>query len=140
MELQEGAGWVLPDDQRPVRAPAPWVALLPALDPATMGWQQRAWYLGSHGPALFDRRGNAGPTVWVDGRVVGGWAQRADGEVVHRLLEDVGREAADAVASAADELATWFAGTTVKPRFPTPLQREVADVGRTPGIAVVTSF
>jgi hypothetical protein len=124
--LQEGTGRVLPDDQAPVRAADPWVALLPALDPATMGWQQRAWYLGSHGPALFDRNGNAGPTVWVDGRVVGGWAQREDGEVVHRLLEDVGHEAAGAVARAAEELTAWFAGTRVKPRFPTPLQRELS--------------
>ena len=75
--------------------PEPWVALLPALDPTIMGWVSRDWYLGPHGPTLFDRSGNPGPTVWVDGRVVGGWAQRAsDGRVVHRLLEKV--SAADA--------------------------------------------
>ena len=78
VELDDGTGWLLPDDDRVVRRPAPWVALLPSLDPTTMGWQQRAWYLGDHGPALFDRNGNAGPTVWVDGRIVGGWSQRAD--------------------------------------------------------------
>ena len=123
--LEEGSGWVRPGDEDPVRRPAPWVALLPALDPTTMGWQGRGWYLGPHGPRLFDRSGNAGPTVWVDGRIVGGWAQRPDGEVVHQLLEDVGREAAGAVDRAAADLTAWFGGTWVKPRFGTPLQREL---------------
>lgn len=123
--LDEGPGWVRPGDEDPVRRPAPWVALLPALDPTTMGWQRRGWYLGPHGTRLFDRSGNAGPTVWVDGRIVGGWAQRPDGEVVHQLLEDVGREVAGAVDRAAADLTAWFGGTWVKPRFGTPLQREL---------------
>jgi hypothetical protein len=63
--------------------------------------------------------------VWVDGRIVGGWAQRPDGEVAHRLLEDVGSEAACAVDRAAAALTAWFRGTRVKPRFGTPLQREL---------------
>jgi hypothetical protein len=119
------AGWVLPDDLEPVRTAATWVAFLPSLDPTTMGWQQRAWYLGDHGPALFDRNGNAGPTVWVDGRVVGGWAQRRSGEVVHRLLEDVGAEAAAAVRAAGSDLEAWLGPMRITPRFPTPLQKEL---------------
>ncbi|HEV7864765.1 MAG TPA: winged helix DNA-binding domain-containing protein [Acidimicrobiia bacterium] len=124
--LAEGTGWVLPGDEGPVRAPGRWVALLPSLDPTTMGWQQRAWYLGGHGSALFDRNGNAGPTVWVDGRVVGGWAQRRSGEIVHRLLEDTGGETAAAVAEAAVELQTWFGPMRITPRFPTPLQKTLS--------------
>ncbi|HEV8298305.1 MAG TPA: winged helix DNA-binding domain-containing protein [Acidimicrobiales bacterium] len=123
VELDEGTGWVLPGDTDPVRAFKPWVALLPSLDPTTMGWQERDWYLGTHGKALFDRNGNAGPTVWADGRVVGGWAQRRDGEVVYELLEDVGRAAADAVGAAAAALQVWFGDVRVTPRFPTPVQR-----------------
>jgi hypothetical protein len=118
--------WLLPDDLEPVALPRPWVALLPSLDPTTMGWQQRAWYLGPHGPTLFDTNGNAGPTVWVDGRIAGGWAQRRSGEVVHRLLEDVGRDAAEAVAKAAADLETWLGPIRVTPRFPTPLQKALA--------------
>jgi hypothetical protein len=102
------------------------VALLPALDPTTMGWRGRSWYLGNHGPTLFDRNGNAGPTIWCDGRVVGGWAQRRSGEVVHRLLEDVGAETADAVAASAAELESWLGPTRITPRFPTPLQKELS--------------
>jgi hypothetical protein len=125
VELDGSTGWVLPGDDAPVRAPRPWVALLPALDPTTMGWQQRDWYLGAHAPALFDRNGNAGPTVWSDGRIVGGWAQRATGEVVHELLEDVGRDARAAVSEAAAELERRLGDVRVTPRFPTPLQQRL---------------
>jgi DNA glycosylase AlkZ-like len=106
----------------------PWAALLPSLDPTTMGWKDRSWYLGDLGPALFDRNGNAGPAVWWSGRIIGGWAQRATGEVVTRLLVDVGREGTDAVEAEAARLQRWLdsAGTVVKPRFRTPLQSELA--------------
>jgi hypothetical protein len=118
---------VLADDEAPVAAPEqPWVALLPALDPAPMGWQERAWYLGEHRAPCFDRSGNIGPTVWCDGRIVGGWAQRkADGEIVVRLLEDVGAEAERAVAEEAERLRAWIGPTRVVPRFRTPLEREL---------------
>ena len=121
----EAQGWVLPDDLEPVRPPAPWVAFLPSLDPATMGWQQRDWYLGAHGPALFDRNGNAGPTVWVDGRIVGGWTQRRSGEIVHRSLEEVGAETEAAIAAAGAELEAWLGDMRITPRFPTPLHKDL---------------
>ncbi len=91
-----------------------------------MAWKERDWYLGDHGAVLFDRNGNAGPTVWVDGRVVGGWTQRADGEVVFELLEDVGRETTAAITQEADALASRLGDVRVKPRFPTPLHRHLA--------------
>jgi hypothetical protein len=125
VDLDAESGLLLPDDLDPVAPPDPWVALLPALDPTAMGWTQRAWYLGPHAPALFDRSGNAGPTVWCDGRVVGGWAQRADGEIVFRLLEDVGRDAAAAVETSAARLGEWIGDVRVVPRFRTPLEREL---------------
>jgi hypothetical protein len=124
--LDHGTGWVLPGDEAPVRSPRPWVALLPALDSTTMGWQQRDWYLAEHGKVLFDRNGNAGPTLWADGRIVGGWVQRRDGEVVYRILDDIGREAAAAIEAAAAQLRDWLGTTRVTPRFPTPLQRELS--------------
>jgi hypothetical protein len=119
------SGLLLAEDVEPVVEPGPWVALLPALDPTMMGWAHRDWYLGPHGPALFDRTGNPGPTVWCDGRVVGGWAQRADGTVVHRLLEDIGTAAAEAVAAAAASMRDWLGAARVTPRFRTPLEREL---------------
>ena len=41
----------------------------------------------------FDRMGNAGPTIWVDGRVVGGWAQTPDGEVRTQFFVEAHRRA-----------------------------------------------
>ncbi|GAA2407990.1 winged helix DNA-binding domain-containing protein [Actinomadura vinacea] len=121
-------GLVLADDldAPPEPADGPWAALLPALDPTPMGWQERGWFLGGHAPRLFDRSGNIGPTVWWDGRVVGGWAQRADGEVAVRLLEDVGADAEAAIAAEAGRIAAWCGDVRVTPRFRTPLERELA--------------
>lgn len=126
VELETGPGLLLADDTDPVEAPPPWTALLPALDPTVMGWTERDWYLGPHRPALFDRNGNAGPTVWCDGRVVGGWAQRPEGEVVVRLLEDVGTEAQTQIMRQAGELTHWLGDVRVIPRFRTPLERELS--------------
>jgi Winged helix DNA-binding domain len=126
VDLDGVPGLVLADDLDPVAAPEPWAALLPALDPTTMGWAGRDFYLGPHRQALFDTNGNAGPTIWWDGRVVGGWAQRRTGEVVLRLLEDVGGDAAAAIEAEAGRLADWLGPVVVTPRFRTPLERELA--------------
>jgi hypothetical protein len=121
-------GFVLRDDTVEAARLSPAasrVALLPALDPTAMGWKHRDWYLGGHAGPLFDRSGNIGPSIWVDGRIVGGWGQRPDGEVVCRLLEDVGVEADRLVAEQAAELTAWMAGVVVVPRFRTPLERQL---------------
>jgi hypothetical protein len=125
VDLDGVPGLVLPDDLDPVPAPEPWAALLPALDPTTMGWAGRDFYLGPHRPVLFDRNGNAGPAIWWAGRIVGGWAQRKTGEVVLRLLEDVGADARAAIEAEAARLTSWLGPVRVTPRFRTPLEREL---------------
>jgi len=126
VDLDGQAGIALADDlDFPAGAP-PVAALLPALDPTPMGWQSRAWYLGPHVSALFDRTGNIGPTVWWEGRVVGGWAQRPSGEVVFRLLEDIGGDGEAAVGAEAASLQAWLGPARVTPRFRTPLERELS--------------
>ncbi len=46
------------------------MALLPGLDPTTMGGSSDDWYVTDDVAVLvFDRNGNAGPTIWVDGVV-----------------------------------------------------------------------
>jgi hypothetical protein len=132
VELDSGPGVMLAGDEEPDRrgepwAAQPWAALLPALDPTPMGWKDRGWFLGDHAKALFDRSGNIGPTIWWDGHIVGGWAQRKDGEIVYRLLEDVGTDAMAAIAARAEELGRWLGPVTVTPRFRTPLERELTD-------------
>ncbi|MFI6853373.1 winged helix DNA-binding domain-containing protein [Streptomyces sp. NPDC050416] len=130
VSLDEGTGWVTDGDVDEVAAPGePWAALLPALDPTAMGWQQRDWYLAPElRPRLFDRSGNVGPTVWWNGRVVGGWAQRPDGEIVWRILDEegVGREALAAIEKEAERLSGWVGTTRITPRFRTPLEKELA--------------
>ncbi len=128
VRLEDGtSALVLPGD---VESAEPeqqsWAALLPALDPTVMGWRGRDWYLRPEDvPALFDRAGNAGPTVWWNGRVVGGWAQRADGELVWRLFSEPGAEARAAIGVEAERLAGWLGEVRVTPRFRTPLEREL---------------
>ncbi|WP_327404617.1 winged helix DNA-binding domain-containing protein [Streptomyces sp. NBC_01288] len=127
VSLDEGTGYVAAGDLAPLAGPSePWAALLPGLDPTAMGWQQRDWYLAPElRPALFDGSGNVGPTVWWDGRVVGGWAQRPDGEIAWRILdgEGVGREGEAAIGVAAERLRGWVGVTRVTPRFRTPVER-----------------
>lgn len=125
VELDGGPGYVLPGDER-AEAADPWVALLPALDPTPMGWKERAWYLGDGQSELFDRNGNIGPTVWVDGRIVGGWSQRPDGEIVIGLLEDVGADHRAQLDAESERLAAFVGDVVVKPSFPTPLQRRLS--------------
>ena len=126
VELHGGVGLALPDDLDSTEDPEEWAALLPALDPTVMGWSDRSWFLGPHAKALFDVNGNAGPTIWLNGRIVGGWAQRADGEIALRLLEDVGAEHRKLIDAEADRVGTWLAGVRVIPRFRTPTERELS--------------
>lgn len=126
VDLGTGTGVALAGDLEPTDEPSPWVALLPALDPTVMGWSDRSWFLGPHASALFDTNGNAGPTIWLNGRVVGGWAQRRDGEIVVRLLEDVDAEGRAMIEAEAGRVADWLAGVRVTPRFRTPLERELS--------------
>ncbi|MBA2301515.1 MAG: winged helix DNA-binding domain-containing protein [Acidobacteria bacterium] len=126
VDLDGRIGYLLPDDLAETDPVEPWVALLPPLDPTTMGWFERDWYLGPYKAQLFDTTGNAGPTVWWDGRIVGGWRQSDSGEVVLQMLEDPGAEGRSAIESEAARLTDWFGGTRVLPRFPSPLSKAVA--------------
>lgn len=139
VELDEGSGWVLPDDWEDGSGPGvsgagagasvgaePYAVLLPGLDPTTMGWKHRDWYLDpAHRPLLFDTSGNGGPTVWWNGEIIGGWACRADGEIVWRQLADRGAEAAAAVDAEAAKLEHWLGEGRFVLSFPTPLAKEL---------------
>lgn len=126
VDLDGAAALVLAGDTEATPAPEPWVALLPCLDPTPMGWQARDWYLGPHKPHVFDRNGNVGATVWVDGRIVGGWAQRKTGEVVFQLLDDIGAERRRMVEEGAAQLETLLGDLRITPRFPAPVDRALS--------------
>jgi Winged helix DNA-binding domain len=123
VDLDGRTGYLLADDLEATEPVEAWAALLPPLDPTTMGWFEREWYLGPYKEQLFDTSGNAGPTVWWEGRIVGGWRQSDSGEVVLQMLEDVGAEGQRAVEDEAARLTEWLGGTRVLPRFPSPLSR-----------------
>lgn len=127
VDLAGVPGVALPDDLEPTPEVEPWGALLPALDPTTMGWKARDWYLGDHGPVLFDTTGNAGPTLWWDGRIVGGWAHLPSGEIAMRLLEDVGAEARSELEAQAERLAAKLGAVRLaaRGRRYSPLETEL---------------
>jgi hypothetical protein len=124
--LDDGTGFVLPDDVDRVRRRSSTVAFLPGLDATVMGWKERSWYLGSHGARLFDRAGNAGPTIWADGRIVGGWAQTARGTIEIELLEPVAATLAKRIEGERQQVLDWLGDVRVTPRFRAPLERELA--------------
>ncbi|MDY6878330.1 MAG: winged helix DNA-binding domain-containing protein [Chloroflexota bacterium] len=98
----EGLGdgyWMLAEDAQRLRdfastpPDAPYAFFLPSLDPYIMGYRDRRRFLTpEHRAKLFDRAGNAVPTVWVNGQVVGAWGQQKDGSVIYGLFEAVGEE------------------------------------------------
>lgn len=113
-----GTGWVLPGDEHPGPPVTPWAALLPVLDPTTMGWKQRDFFLDpAEAPFLFDANGNGGTTAWWNGRVVGCWVQEPDGavRVVHR--NEPGGEGRAALAAEAERLTAFFDGEVVAPIY-----------------------
>jgi Winged helix DNA-binding domain len=131
VDLDEGTGYVLPDDVDAPEPAPPSATLLPGLDPSTMGWKQRGFHLDpADVPVLFDRNGNGGPTAWVDGRIVGGWHHRKDGTVALHLTREVGAEAREALAERAAMIEQLLGEVRFTVRFPSPV---LATLGGNPG-------
>jgi hypothetical protein len=116
VDLDGAPGVLLADDLEPLPEVEPWAALLPGLDSTPMGWRHRDWFAGAHAARLFDQTGNIGPSLWWDGRIVGGWAQDRDGQIVCRFLEDVGADAVAAADAAAQRLAKVIGAVRLAPR------------------------
>ncbi len=111
--LEDGAtAWVLPGDTGPTDDPGPWAALLPVLDPTTMGWRGRDFYLSAADVRyLVDSVGNASTTAWWNGRIVGCWVQEEDATVRVVPRGELPSAARRALAHEADRLTAWLAGT-----------------------------
>jgi hypothetical protein len=118
--------WLRSDDHDEVTPPPAWAVLLPALDPTTMGWKERAFYLGEHASVIFDRNGNGGPTAWWDGRIVGGWTQREDGTVVVVPVAELPAAAVEPLEAEAERLTAWLDGEVVRSIYQSPLVRALA--------------
>jgi hypothetical protein len=117
VEVDAGPAWVAADDE-PVVEPEPWVAVLPGLDPTTMGWKQREWYLPDAAAESFDSNGNGGPTLWVDGRIVGAWAQTRDGEIHTHYFEEVAAKRRREIDARIGEIKSMIGPTRFTVRFP----------------------
>ncbi|HUG00061.1 MAG TPA: winged helix DNA-binding domain-containing protein [Ilumatobacter sp.] len=119
-------GWVLPGDGEPTDECEPWVAVLPGLDPTAMGWKQREWYLdASTAKRVMDTNGNIGPTLWADGRIVGGWVQRPDGSFATEFTTPVGQEHRRLLAAEIERIRAFVGETRFKVRFPSANQRDL---------------
>lgn len=116
------AAWIAAGD-RATTDHGPSIALLPGLDVATMGWKERSWYVS---PAAiertFDRWSNAGPTVWRNGEVVGGWAHRPDGSVAIELFSELTAHERRLLDDEVERFVSLVSETQVKMRFPAPNQ------------------
>lgn len=114
-------GWVAAGDEEPVGDPGRWAALLPILDPTTMGHKERDFYTCDHDAELYDSVGNGGTTVWVDGRMVGAWSIGPEGRVRLHLLETLDAEAADLVAERAGRIEAFIGGRDVVGMYSSPI-------------------
>jgi len=107
------------------------IALLPGLDATTMGWKERAWYLSEHAAVrTFDRWSNAGPTVWRNGQVVGGWAHRNDGSVAVELYSNLTEGEQRLLDDEIGRFVELVADRVVRPRFPARNQQELLRLPR----------
>ena len=134
-DLDGAAGWLAADDP-PVGPVQSWVAVLPGLDPTIMGWKQRDWYLPSTSLEVFDSAGNGGPSLWVDGRVVGAWAQTKDGEVHTHYFERVAAVRRRDIDQRINELKSWIGNTRFTVRFPGDIHARLLGTRTVPGTAV----
>ncbi|MGV9709180.1 winged helix DNA-binding domain-containing protein [Gordonia sp. NPDC003424] len=123
--LERGqTGYLMADDLDDDDDVEPRALLLPELDPTTMGWADRGFYLDPHAAHIFDRTGNGGQTAWWDGRIVGGWRQnREDGTIVVHPLEKLSRAASRALAAEAERLTAWLGDVRPTPGYPAPFMR-----------------
>jgi hypothetical protein len=111
---REQTGWVLPDDVDREPPVEPWAALLPALDPTTMGWKDRDFYVDpGFAPAVFDWAGNAGTTACWDGQIVGAHVQDDSGRIELIVPGAPVHAARAALHAEAERLGDWLDGEKV---------------------------
>ena len=125
VRLEDGqTGYLHPEDTEATDPTQPWAALLPVLDPTTMGWKQRDFYLKPElVPYLFDSNGNGGSTAWWNGQIVGCWVQDDDARVRVLLREKLSRQAREALDTEAERLTDWLGGTVIASVYKSALMK-----------------
>jgi len=95
------------------------INLLPTLDPYLMGYRDRERYLDpSKYDFVFDRSGNAAPTIMLDGGVIGVWdfEQHVEPTIKIYLFEKVSRDVLKAIHLKARKMGEFIAGKEAKLR------------------------
>lgn len=111
---------------------APYVSLLPGLDPYIMGYRDRRRFLApEHQAKVFDRAGNAMPTVWTGGRVVGVWRERTDGSIAYGLFAPVKPAEEALLSQEVRQRERFYAGEFIPARTSTPFFRALGIGGET---------
>ena len=89
-----------------------------SLDPFIMGYSNRQRFLSAkHADKVFDRSGNALPTVWAGGRIVGAWGQRRNGKIITGFFEQIDDDHLAAVVSETERLQDFVGDEFIKPAF-----------------------
>jgi len=117
-------GWVLPGDDEPEPPVEPWAAVLPALDPTSLGWKQKDFYLPpDFYSSIFDWSGNCGTTAWWNGQIVGAYIQDDAGRVELMIGRDPGRDGRTALQAQARRLDEWLDGTSINAAYKSPMTK-----------------
>jgi hypothetical protein len=74
-----------------------------------------------------DTNGNIGPTLWADGHVVGGWAQRRDGTIATEFTHPVGRDHLRLIDAEIERIRDFVGDTRFRVRFPSANQPDLLD-------------
>lgn len=126
VQLENGSSaWLHRDDVAEVSEAGAWAALLPILDPTTMGWRCRDFYVDKRiANLVYDRAGNGMATMWVNGRIVGGWTQDESGKVVLMPVVPLQQSDLAALRQKARELTAWLDGDVIRSTIQPPLKRD----------------
>ncbi|MEV8146998.1 winged helix DNA-binding domain-containing protein [Arthrobacter sp. NPDC080073] len=117
-------GWVLPDDEEPEPPVEPWAAVLPALDPTSLGWKEKDFYLPpDFYPSIFDWSGNCGTTAWWNGQIIGSYVQDDAGHVELLIGRDPGIAGRKALQAQSKRLDDWLDGTRINAAYKSPMSK-----------------
>ena len=123
--LDDGAtGWLLPDDVDEVgRARGRGRRCCRRSTRPRWAGSSATSTSGEHAAKIFDSNGNGGPTVWWNGRIVGGWGQEPDGPWCWSRVATLPRGARAPLEAEAARLTAWLDGDVVRSIYQSPLAR-----------------
>ena len=126
VDLDGAPGIALAGDLDPTAPAEPTAALLPTLDPTTMGWKEREWYLGPHGKVLFDSTAMPAPPCGGTGASSAAGRSGRTARSPSVCSRTSVPTASRAIEAEAQRLAAWLGDVRFSPSFLPPFQRALA--------------